>query len=164
MKTVLIPKGSRLVPTKKLRSKARNRIQKYPESLFECYADWFFFVHIDPVQRYIHAIGMIIGIIFYIIVIIEWSIYSIIYYLIGAFFFYGLGVVSHILYDSSLGRSRVRNYHQTLFPVIKFNLRTLFGNYDQKLREFIHKYPFTLEAFDLIEIEKKDIWSYLIKK
>ena len=39
---------------------------------------------------------------------------------------------------------------------------TTFGGYDEALREFVDKYPFTTEAHNLVEIEKNNLLKYLI--
>jgi len=162
MKTILVPKNSRVFPTKKIRHDALIRNEKYTKDLFEKYNDWFYFVHIDPIQRFIHAFGMVVGLFFFIMIFLEWSAFSILYYFLGVFFFYVLGIISHKIFDHGTGESERKYLLHTTYIVISINLQTLFFQYNKSLKKFVKKYPFVIEAYDLIEIPSQQLTSYLI--
>ncbi len=69
----------------------------------------------------------------------------------GMFFFYFLPLISHFIYDGGTAKSTPDKFHSTLIPVIHINLLTLTGRYDNWLRNYIQKYPFTVEAWELEE-------------
>ena len=160
---ILIPKNSRFFPTDEQRQQSAARVLDYPPEKFESYNDWFFYIHIDPVQRMIHAFGMYVGLFFFVMIFIEWSYLSIFYYLLGVFFFYGLGVISHLIYDLGKAKSAPRYFLSTLVVVIQFNLATTFGYYDKRLRKFIKKYPFVINAYELQEIKRSHFFKFLSK-
>jgi hypothetical protein len=151
MRRILIPEDSRLFPSPEIVARNRQIILDNPPQKFASYWDWFHFIHIDPVQRWIHLIGMIIGSYFYVMIFIEWSLLSWLYYLLGVIFFYGAGLISHLLYDTGAAKSDPRYFHITLWAVIHINLRTLTFTYDSWLRDFLRKYPFSSEYFKLRE-------------
>lgn len=166
MKTLLIPREARFFPSKEMRIKAGRRVEHYSLDHFENLQDWFYFIHIDPAQRYVHAVGMLIGIVIYLAQLLylsELSLLShLIFFSVGTFFFYGLGIVSHVIYDYGTAKSEPKNFLPTYPVVIKFNLLTLIGRYDQDLRRFVARYPFAIEAFDLIEIPKTQLLTHLL--
>lgn len=162
--TLLIPKHTRVFPTEKSRTHAANINYQFGPSDFDSYNDWFYFIHIDPIQRIIHAIGMVIGSIMYLIMLYEWSLWSIIYYFIGTFFFYILGVISHIIYDKGTARSEGKYIITTFWPVIRINLLTITKKYDHDLREFVKKYPFVKDAHELIELDRDKVFTYLLRR
>ncbi len=160
-KTKLIPLEARFFPSKEQRLNSKRRNQEYTKDDFETYNDWFYFIHIDPAQRFVHAFGMYVGTFFFAMIFIEWSILSILYYLLGVFFFYVLGIISHFIYDSASAKSEPKYFLHTLIPVIKFNLLTTFGGYDKSLRAFTKKYPFVIKAYDLVEVPTNKVISHL---
>ncbi len=162
MKTLLVPKNTRFFPNHGQRLLSANRNTKYTLEMFDTYNDWFYFIHIDPAQRYLHAFGMFVGTYFFILMAFYWGAISIIYYLLGVFFFYVLGILSHLLYDMGTARSSPKYFMQTFIPVVRINLLTTIGRYDQSLREFVKKYPFTIEAYDLEEVSKRNLIRLLI--
>ena len=159
---ILLPKYSCFFPNNLAREKARQRVLNYPPESFESYNDWFFFIHIDPVQRFIHAFGMYVGLYFFFMIVIDWGPRSFYYYLVGVFFFYGLGVVSHAIFDKGTAKSHPKFFLSTLPIVIKFNLLTTFGQYDNELRKFIKKYPFVADAYELEEVPRNKAIQHLL--
>lgn len=158
MKKVLIPRSARLIPSRESLRFHRERNATYTFDKFETYNDWFYFIHIDPFLRWIHAVGMMIGIFFYSISLLGfwvygWSTAPILHFFAGAFFFYFLPVISHYIYDGGTAKSTPDKYHSTFLPVVHINLMTLTGTYDRWLRKFVEKYPFTREAWELEERE-----------
>jgi len=158
---MLVPKSARLIPTAETRAFHRKRNATYTVDKFESYNDWFYFLHIDPYIRWIHAIGMMIGFFFYLVAaytiwILGFNSGAVIQILFGAFFFYFLPLISHYYYDGGGAKSTPDRFHSTLIPVIHINLMTLTGSYDKWLRKFIEKYPFTSDAWDLEERTLKE--------
>lgn len=159
MNKVYFSRHSRLVPTKSSREFHLERNARYTPEKFQSYNDWFYFIHVDPFIRWIHAFGMIIGCFLYIISIYEFIIFGfgwapVIKFFAGMFFFYFLPLISHFIYDGGTAKSTPDKFHSTLVPVIHINLLTITGRYDKWLRKFIQKYPFTVEAWQL---EERDV-------
>jgi len=158
MKKILIPKNSSFIPRQKNREFHKNRNINYTADKFNSYIDWFYFIHIDPYARRIHAFGMVIGTFLYFICaykiwIFGFSIEIIIQIFLAAFFFFYLPLISHYIYDGGKAKSTPDMFLPTLIPVIHINLLTISGRYDKWLRKFILKYPFTIEAWGLEEKE-----------
>ena len=156
MKKVLVPRSTRLIPNQESKSFHRKRNSLFTPDRFETYNDWFYFIHVDPFIRWVHAIGMMIGFILYFIAGYKCWITGItvevsLIFLTGVFFFYFLPLISHFIYDGGTAKSTPDKFHSTLIPVIHINLLTLSGRYDEWLRAFIKKYPFTIEAWELEE-------------
>ncbi len=168
MKKVLVPRHSRIFPTKLELDISESIPKKYGPEFFETYQDWFYFAHIDPVQRWIHALGMVIGYGIYIycgyLAINLMVIPFIIWLLVGIFFYYGSGLISHSVYDRAAGKTTPDHFGDTFGTVHRFNLETLLGIYDYSLRKFIKKYPFVTEAFDLIEIKIEKLPQHLLTR
>ncbi len=158
----LVPRHSRLFPSPEFREEARLRIANIPKERFETYVDWFYYIHIDPVQRWVHAFGMFVGAGFFGAMVAAWGWWSIPFYLIGVFFFYGFGVISHQIYDRGEAKSEPKYFLLTLWLVISINLTTVLMTYDAGLRRFVAKYPFAAEAFDLIEMERSEVLSHVL--
>jgi hypothetical protein len=161
MKMYLIPKSARLIPTDETRKFHLARNAKYTMDKFNSYNDWFYFIHMDPFLRWIHAIGMVIGLILYFFSayqswILGFSLNVVFTFFSGMFFFYFLPLMSHYIYDGGTAKSTPDKFLSTLIPVIHINLLTLTGRYDKWLRNFILKYPFTYEAWDLEERQKEN--------
>jgi hypothetical protein len=140
----------------------RNRV--YGEDRFDSFEDRFFFLHIDPIQRCWHALGMFGGLLFYGLAILAWNERSLGWAALGVFFFYGFGLMSHLLYDGGTGRSDQGRFRRSTPVVIEINLRSTFGTYSRKLEKFIEKYPFVTEAYDLEVSEAKGGWGRLQSK
>lgn len=156
MKTRLTPRKTRIVPSRESRNFHFKRNAQYSPDKFETYNDWFYFIHVDPIVRGIHAFGMVFGFIFYFfsaytIWIRGFGWDAIVQFLSGAFFFYFLPLISHYTYEGNAAKATPDKFLSTLIPVIHINLLTLTGTYDHWLRRFIQKYPFTMEAWDLEE-------------
>jgi hypothetical protein len=152
----LIPRTSRMIPSRGLRELHLKRNSEYRLEHFKSYVDWFYFIHVDPVVRWWHALGMVAGGVLYILSFIDlifngFSLNAVLLFFGGMFFFYFLPLISHYFYDGGTAKSTPDRFHSTLIPVIHINFLTLSGRYDPWLNSFIEKYPFTVEAWDLIE-------------
>lgn len=156
--SILDSKFTRLIPSRESRAFHVERNRIYTIDKFESYNDWFYFIHVDPFTRWIHAIGMVLGSIFFYFMGYEFwltgfSLSVFLKYLAGVFFFYVLPLISHYIYDGGSAKSTPERFHSTLIPVVHINYLTLTGQYDKWLRKFIEKYPFTREAWQLEEKE-----------
>lgn len=160
---IIRPKNSKWIADDELRKFNSKRVLDYPVEKFETFEDWFYFVHIDPYQRFWHTLGMFVGTFFFFMLFYSWSALSFVYYPLGVFFFYVLGIISHLYYDGGNGKSDWRFFHRSTSVVIKVNTLTFFGLYPLSLAKFIKKYPFVLEAYDLEITEKPSIWDNFIK-
>jgi hypothetical protein len=163
--TNLIPRNARVIPSLVDRVRCGEIVQNNPKDKFDNIQDWFFFIHIDPVQRFIHSFGMIMslpfyGLMFYTAISREIT-WTILYYLIATFFFYVLGIISHYIYDYAQAKSEPKNFLATFPTIIRINLKTLLGSYDLELREFVKKYPFTVTEHELFECPKSQIIGHL---
>ena len=155
-KEPLIPAATRWIPTPESRAICKKIISAYPPERFEKYTDYFVFVHFDPVQRFWHWVGMLIGTSSFVALAFHWNRFpqNLIYYVLGVFFFYGFGVLSHTAYDDGTGKTQPRRFLETFPTVIHFNVLTLLGRYPVFLEKFIEKYPFAIEAWDLIPLSE----------
>lgn len=159
MKKQLLPKSARLIPSKSSREFHLKRNELYTADKFQSYNDWFHFIHIDPYIRWIHAVGMVIGSVLYLICAYKVWVHGfkldlLLLFFTGVFFFYVLPLISHYIYDGGTAKSSPDRFHSTFGTVIHINLLTLSGRYDSWLRNFVKKYPFTIKAW---ELEEKDV-------
>ena len=159
MKKILVPKYSSFIPRKENREFHKERNIKYTPVHFETYTDWFYFIHIDPYARRAHAFGMVLGTFVYVISFYKFWVFGLTFKFLfqihlAAFFFFYLPLISHYVYDGGKAKSTPKMFLPTFLPVIHINLLTLTGNYDQWLRTFILKYPFTVEAWKLEENDR----------
>jgi hypothetical protein len=164
-KTLLYPNYARFKPSQKMREKGLERNQKYKREDFHNLEDWFFYTHIDPVQRIIHAIGMFVGLFFFALCFYSLAKLNVAmtlsFYGAGVFFYYVSGIISHQFYDAGTGRSHPKFLLPTFIPVIKINLATTCRTYDSELRAFVKKYPFVKEAYELVEVPYSERFSFL---
>lgn len=162
---VLIPRQARFFPSLIDRIRCGEIVTQNPIERFDNIQDWFFFIHIDPVQRLIHSTGMFLSLPcfgFMIISLIDGHYaQGLIFCALASFFFYWVGVISHFIYDYAQAKSEVKNFMPTFGTIIRINLKTMLGGYDQELREFIKKYPFTTTEHDLIEVPKNQVMRFL---
>ncbi len=156
----LKPRLSRPIPTHESRAFHAARNLRYTPDKFKTYNDWFYFIHIDPYTRVLHAAGMVSGVSFYLFSLYKFfsvGVHNGAFATLGAgaFFFYVFPLLSHYLYDGGGAKSTPGKFIPTLIPVIHINLMTLTGRYDPWLRGFVKKYPFTVEAWALEEVPEK---------
>jgi len=159
MRKVLVPKFSSFIPRKENREFHKERNLTYTPDHFQTYTDWFYFIHIDPYARRVHAFGMVAGVYLYVISAYKIWVFGLnlnvlLNILMAAFFFFYLPLISHYVYDGGKAKSTPKMFLPTFLPVIHINLLTLSGKYDQWLRKFILKYPFTVKAWELQEKEE----------
>jgi len=152
---ILTPRFSRIIPYEEERSRMNSVIESSDPEKFETYADWFFFIHIDPVSRFIHLVGMLTGIYLFIncvqLLISGEYFYSIALLPVGIFFFYQFGVIGHLIFDKGSVKSDPKYWSVTLPAVIYINLLTLTGTYGLALRKHAEKYPFVIDEWQLVE-------------
>lgn len=166
-KQYLVPSFTRLIPTRKTRELANKATLSRGPQDFENYGDWFFYGHIDPVQRYIHLFGMLSGTVLYLYSIFtlvnqQWIALGI-QIIVATFLFYGTGVLSHIIYDKGASKSDPNFWSVTFKVVVYINLITLVGRFDEVFREYVDKYPFTREDYDLVEVDRLSLWRKIFQ-
>lgn len=163
---VLIPRTTRLVPTRATRDRCYRRIVDHPPERFDSYHDWFYFLHVDPVQRWIHLVGMLLGTwVFYRAALAALGgsyAWAVALWVIGCGPFYGFGVLSHWIYDRGAAESDPAYWHITLFSVIYINLATMTGQYGRTLRAFVGRYPWVAEVWELRETTAAELLAQLI--
>lgn len=152
---MLVPRRARLVPTKATREHAFQVIRRHPPEDFERYADWFYFLHVDPVQRWIHLVGMILGTYLFYLAYLSclggaWA-WGLLLGVVGTGPFYGFGVLSHLVYDRGAAKSDPAYWHVTFFTVVYINLATASLQYSRTLRRFVERYPWVAREWDLVE-------------
>ena len=152
---MLVPRATRLVPTRASRDRAFRVIQRNPPERFERYADWFYFLHLDPVLRWIHLVGMVLGTyLFYrgyaACAAGAW-ISGCLTAMVGVIPFYYFGVLSHWIYDKAAAASDPAYWHVTFFTVVYINVATASGMYGTTLRRFVDRYPWVAREWDLVE-------------
>jgi len=163
---VLGPRTCRLHPTAATRERNHRTLTSTPPEEFDRYWDWFYFLHVDPVQRWIHLVGMLLG------TWIFWRAGGLLLegrWLAGAalgafgcFPFYGFGVISHNVYDKGAAESDPAYWHVTFFTVVYINLTTMLGLYDRTLRAFVARYPWVRARWDLVDVGARDFLLLLI--
>lgn len=164
---MLIPRTCRLIPTARTRQTNYEIVTRNPPERFDGYVDWFYFIHVDPVQRVIHLVGMLVGVgvfarSFLALVAARWLAAAGLY-LVGVFFFYGFGVISHAIYDRGAAESDPAYWHLTLPAVVYINLCTLIGRYDWILDDLMARYPFTRAEWDLVEVTPAQLAVHLLR-
>jgi hypothetical protein len=144
-----------LIPTRATRDRAFRAIRRNPPENFERYADWFYFLHVDPVQRWIHLVGMLVGTYLYYRAYLACAAGAWVLGLLIAGIatgpFYGFGVLSHFIYDRGAAKSDPAYWHVTFFTVVYINVTTATGLYQRSLRAFVEQYPFVRREWDLVE-------------
>lgn len=148
----LIPANARWRPTSESRAENCRRVAAHAPERFKKYSDYFFFIHVDPVLRFWHSLGMFAGIAFFALLVFNisnWP-WNLVLYSLGVLFFYGFGVISHYFYDGGVAKTGRKHFWDSLFTVIYFNTLTAFGLYQRRLRRFVEEYPFTIEAYELL--------------
>src|SRR5262245_24250564 len=136
---VYVPANSRWIPTAVSRQRNLSINRACGEERFECFTDWFFFTHIDPVLRFWHTLGMFGGLILFAVAFVLWNGWSLLIGLVGVFFFYGFGLISHLAYSSGSGVSDPARYHRSSSTLIAINFWTASGIYHKKLETFLRK-------------------------
>ena len=158
----LIPRNANLTPTTDQRRNNQKRIEGLSSQNFKKYSDYFFFIHIDPYLRFWHWTGMLIGLYFFTLLFIglpsSWSL-ALAKLSLGIFFFYGLALVAHYLYDGGAAKTEPGHFIDSTPTIIYINLLSGIGLYQKRLQRFIAEYPFTVKAFDLIE--RPTLWERL---
>lgn len=158
MKTTLRPRATSLWPSSEERSRSAARVHTFGPERFERYEDYFFFLHIDPRNRAIHVIGMLIGMAWFAwsaMLLYRLSPWCLATFVIGHLFFTGFGVLGHVIYDGTSEARTSARYALKAFPwILAINFRTLSLTYQPLLARFVERYPFAVEAFDLVERER----------
>jgi len=147
------------VPSRTRRLKAAARNLAYPREHFKSDADFFFFTHLDPVQRFWHVLGFLLSFLFFptsIAAFIHHSVTrGIALWATGVFCFYGFGFISHRLYDGGTGATRPRLFLTSIPWALRLNWLTLrTSHFRRQLVEFAARYPFTVSAW---EMRSKDV-------
>lgn len=156
---VIRPRRSKWIPTHADRKFAQDRVARWGPEHFETYAEYFFSIHLDPYLRFWHSIGMIVGLIMFSWLISNWIFFhagwkeDLVLYLLGVLHFYGFGIISHYIYDGGAAKTELGHFWDTTWEVVRFNTLTMTGKYQAELERFLKKYPFLIEAYDLIQIE-----------
>ena len=148
----LVPQNTRWLPTRKSRQESRERLGCYSSAHFKSYADYFFFLHFDPVLRFWHAIGMWVGIVLFMItpmVSHSWIQAGVMTFL-GFFYFYGFGLLSHMVYDGGAAKTEAGHFLDSMPTVMYINWLSTSGRYQKRLQAFITEYPFTVEVYRLV--------------
>jgi hypothetical protein len=152
----LFPRNSCWIPTRESRAICRQRVTAAQPSQFKSYQDYFFFLHIDPVLRFWHTIGMFAGVAFFVLLVLNWTnwYWNVGFYLLGVLFFYGFGILSHYAYDGGAAKTVRKHFLDSTPTVIYINLLTVSFLYQKRLCEFVREYPFTVTAYDLVPKEE----------
>ena len=142
-------------PTSAQRAVARDRVLETPPEAFESFQDYFFFIHIHPLNRAVHVMGMLMGIPIFIASgawLLAGSWWCVPVFLVGHVFFTGFGIAGHVLYDgTAMARTSRANFFKAFPWVVRINLETLTGRYPVRLAAFVERYPWVKDRWDLIE-------------
>lgn len=150
-----VPRDAAWWPSADVRARARTRVLEHPPERFACFEDYFFFIHIHPMNRWVHVIGMwiglaIFGVAAWLLAVASW--WSVPVFFAGHLFFTGLGILGHIVYDGTPEARTDRAYFFKAFPwIIALNLDTMLGRYPRRLATFVERYPWVRDVWDLVD-------------
>jgi hypothetical protein len=151
----LRPRDAAWWPSPEVRAKARARIIEHPPEAFAVFEDYFFFIHIHPMNRWVHVLGMWIGLGVFagsLAWLLAGSWLCVPTFLVGHLFFTGFGVLGHVLYDGTPEARTDRAYFFKAFPwILRINFETMTGRYPPRLAAFVERYPWVIEAWDLVD-------------
>lgn len=163
-----IPQSSRFIPIRAERQRLFEAIRNRNKEDFHSYWDWFFYIHICPISRFIHWVGMLLGLYFYTQFFFEigkvsWWI-SLSDLIIGIICFYYFGVISHLIYDNIAGKVVPKYWYITFWAVIYINLITMFGLYGRELKKQIKKYPFINDDWQLVDKTPCEAFLHFLRR
>ncbi len=132
----------------------RQYINTYMARDFECFDDYFIYLHLNPHVLWAHVIGGTSGALMY-----PWAIYAFVTagsiwpLVLATFIYYGIGFLSHFSGDgvvSETGKSFFpkRVYFQSYRSVLKMIYNTFRGRMPEIEAAYMQKYPHTLWVFD----------------
>lgn len=131
----------------------RKYINTYKARDFECFDDYFTYLHLNPHVLWAHALGGTSGALMF-----PWAIRALARLspwpaVLAVFVYYGIGFLSHFTGDgvvSETGKSFFpkRVFFQSYRSVIKMIYNTFSGRIKDVEQDYMKKYPHTLWVFD----------------
>lgn len=111
---------------------------------FDNYYDYFYYLHLNDHVRLLHVIGMLVG-----LIILPFALYymSLILFIIYFFFFYGMGFISHALFDGTPSKTASEAPWKSFIYATQINSYYLLGKCPKLDQEFLKKYPFCLKVY-----------------
>ncbi|PKL75932.1 MAG: hypothetical protein CVV27_12855 [Candidatus Melainabacteria bacterium HGW-Melainabacteria-1] len=148
------------------RSFRQKHIKTYQIADFDSFDDYFLYIHLNPAVRWAHAWGAVLG-----VILLIWGLYMLlaerswIALIVGVGLYYGVGFVSHYVFDGVFfetgkyqqgsAASPQQTYLQSYRSLIQLILATLSGK-DQALEKaFWARYPHTRWIFDATSTESE---------
>lgn len=127
--------------SKKMRKELINNLT--PES-FDNYYDYFYYLHLNDHVRLLHVIGMVVG-----LIVLAFAIYymSFILFIIYSLLFYGMGFISHALFDGTPSKTASEAPWKSFIYATKINILYMLGKCPKLDKEFLEKYPFCAKSF-----------------
>ncbi len=120
------------------------RLLQVSPDLFETYFDYYVFIHLNRQVQILHAVGMLLGFLFFILALLKWSWGYLFLHLIT---FNLIPLVSHWMYDGIMTPTATGAKFVSIWYAIKLNMWPLSGQQHKKEQAFIKKYPFTLAYY-----------------
>ena len=149
------PRDAAWFPSSEARARARARVLETDPERFAHFRHYFFFIHTHPMNRWVHVIGMWIGLGVFGLAgfwLASGSWLCVPAFVVGHLFFTGFGILGHVLYDGTPEARTNRDYFLKAFPwIIGINVDTMTGRYDRKLADFVERYPWVKETWDLVD-------------
>jgi hypothetical protein len=154
------PRDAAWWPSADARARARQRFADVTPERFEAFEDYFFFLHIHPMNRWVHTVGMLIGTAIFgwsLVLLIAGSWWCVAAFVLGHVFFTGFGIFGHWLYDgAAYVRTEAVSFLRAFPWVIRINVDTLTGRFTHRLAPFVERYPFVRDAWDLVDVREHD--------
>lgn len=132
-----------MIPTTN-RTQRKKRLQELRPKSFDNYRDFFISLHLNSYTQIMHLTGAMAGIISLI-----FSIYLMSFglFLLYAFFFYGLGFLSHYIFDGHISRTAKEAPWGSFIYAVELNWLCLTRRMPELEKKFLKKYPFVKSAY-----------------
>ena len=121
-----------------------NALRSLEQDQFDCYRDYFFSLHMNSLVSTTHAVGTLIGVLLipFVIYFKSWSLFGIYIFLV-----WGVGFLSHVLYDGFFPVRELVNGRENLKLAVEMNLKVLSGKFHREEERLLLKYPFLVEIY-----------------
>lgn len=111
---------------------------------FENYYDYFYYLHLNNQVRLLHVIGMVGG-----LLLLPFALYymSLILFIVYFILFYGMGFISHALYDGTPSKTASEAPWKSFIYATKINVLYMLGKCPKLDQAFLEKYPFCRKIY-----------------
>lgn len=125
------------------------RIRALRPEQFASYRDYFAALHLNPVVRWIHAIGMFIGTAIFAFGVASRSVWLV---LASGSAYYFVPLFSHLVFDGCSPRNEAPDPITGHLQAIWMNVRTLVGSVRREEAALVRRYPFLASIYQDVQI------------